>query len=94
MDIKIFRNIYILHLIDHVTRFSAAAIIKSRERERQRDREREIIKNILKIWISIYGPPSKYFSDNGGEFSNTKTTMKCVKYCYLRLVRIKIIALR
>ena len=86
MDIKIFRNIYILHLIDHVTRFSAAAIIKSRERE--------IIKNILKIWISIYGPPSKYFSDNGGEFSNTKTTMKCVKYCYLRLVRIKIIALR
>ena len=88
MDIKIFRNIYILHLIDHVTRFSAAAIIKSRERET------EITKNILKIWISIYGPLSKYFSDNGGEFSNTKTTMKCVKYCYLRLVRIKIIALR
>ena len=42
MDIKIFRNIYILHLIDHVTRFSAAAIIKSRERERERERDREI----------------------------------------------------
>ena len=25
--------------------------------------------SILKIWISIYGSPSKYFSDNGGEFS-------------------------
>ena len=30
MDIKVFRN-YILHLIDHVTRFSAAAIVKSKE---------------------------------------------------------------
>ena len=30
MDIKVFRN-YILHLIDHVTRFSAAAIVKCKE---------------------------------------------------------------
>ena len=43
--------------------FSAAAIVKSKEKE-------EIIKNIFKIWISIYGSPLKYFSDNGGEFSN------------------------
>ena len=31
MDIKVFRNMYELHLIDHVTRFSAAA---KAERER------------------------------------------------------------
>ena len=33
MDIKQFRNVYILHLIDHATRFSVAAIIHSRCKE-------------------------------------------------------------
>ena len=63
MDIKVYKNTCILHLINHVTMFSAAAIVKSKQEE-------EIIKNIFKIWISIYGPPLKYFSDNGGELSN------------------------
>ena len=63
MDIKVYKNTCILHLINHVTMFSAAAIVKLKEKE-------EIIKNIFKIWISIYGPPLKYFSDNGGEFSD------------------------
>ena len=52
-----------MHLIDHVTRFSATAIVKSKERE-------EIIKHLFRSWISIFGAPSKFFSDNGGEFSN------------------------
>ena len=53
MDLKVFRSHTILHLIDHVTRFSAAAIVKSKEKE-------EIIKHIFRIWISIFGAPSKY----------------------------------
>ena len=34
MDIKVFINMYILHLIDHVTRSSAAAIVKSKEKSK------------------------------------------------------------
>ena len=73
IDIKVFMNTYILHLIDHVTRFSAAAIVKSKEKE-------GIIKNIFKIWSSIYGPPSKCFSDNGGKFSNENCNEMCEVY--------------
>ena len=58
MDIEVFKNINILHLIDHVTRFSPAAIVKSKEKE-------EIIKNIFQIWISISGPPSGSITNPG-----------------------------
>ena len=70
MNIKVFTNICILHLKDHVTKVSAAAKAKSKEKE-------EIIKNIFKTWISIYGPPSKYFSDNGCDFSNENYNETC-----------------
>ena len=63
MDLKFIESNIILHLIDHVTRFSAAAIVKSKERE-------EIVKHLFRSWISIFGAPSKFFSDNGREFSN------------------------
>ena len=63
MDLKFIESNIILHLIEHVTRFSAAAIVKSKERE-------EIIKHLFRSWISIFGAPSKFFSGNGGEFSN------------------------
>ena len=72
LDIRLFRNIYILHLIDHVSRFSAAAIVKLKDKE-------GIIKNISK-WSSICGPPSKYFSDNGGEFSNENNNERSEAY--------------
>ena len=29
------------------------------------------------IWISIFGPPQKVFSDNGGEFIGDKTIAMC-----------------
>ena len=48
MDLKFIESNIILHLIDHVTRFSAAAIVKSKERE-------EIIKHLFRSWISIFG---------------------------------------
>ena len=40
----------------------------------------EIIKKIFKIWDSIYGPPSKYFSNNLGEFSNENYNEMCDVY--------------
>ena len=62
MNLKIFES-SILHLVDHVTRFSAAAVMKLKDRN-------EIIKHLFRTWISIFSAPSKFFSDNGGEFIN------------------------
>ena len=63
MDLKIFESSIILHLVDHVTRFSAAAVVKSKVRN-------EIINHLFCTWISIFGALSKFFNDNGREFSN------------------------
>ena len=64
MDLKFFKGHIILHLIDHLTRFSAAVICKSKE-------PRVIIDAIFKCWISVFGPPKKFLTDNGGEFANS-----------------------
>lgn len=63
MDLKDINSEHILHLIDHMSRFSAACVIKSKKKE-------VVIEAILKIWISTFGSPNKILSDNGGEFSN------------------------
>ena len=60
MDLNIFESSIILHLVDHVTIFSAVAVVKSKD-------SNEIIKHLFRTWISIFGAPSKFFSDNGGE---------------------------
>ena len=63
MDLKQFRGVYILHMVDHATRYSAAAIISSKQKE-------VIIDKIFKHWIAIFGTPNLFLSDNGGEFNN------------------------
>ena len=63
MDLKFFNGKIILHLIDHLTRFSSAIVCKSKE-------PKEIISGIIKAWIGIFGPPEKFLTDNGGEFAN------------------------
>ena len=70
MDLKFFHGSIILHLIDHVSRFSAAAIVKSKKPE-------DIIEKIFDVWIKIFGPPKKFFSDNGGEFNNEQYRSLC-----------------
>ena len=63
LDLKNFQGKIILHLIDHLTRFSSAVICKSKE-------PKVIVDGIFKAWISIFGRPGKFLSDNGGEFAN------------------------
>ena len=65
MDLFSFRGKIILHLIDHLTRFSVAYLCNSKE-------PKEIIKAIFLAWISIFGAPSKFLFDNGGEFANER----------------------
>ena len=55
------KNIWYFHMIDEFTRFSNAAIIKSKHPQ-------IIIKNFLQNWVSLFGTPFKVFSDNGGKF--------------------------
>ncbi len=54
---------YILHLIDHLTRYSAACLIRDKKKG-------TIIKGIMDNWIKIFGPPKSFLTDNGGEFVN------------------------
>ena len=54
-------NLCHLHLIDELSRFSNAVIIKSRSTD-------IIIKIFQKYWISLFDSPNAVFSDNGGKF--------------------------
>ena len=63
MDLKFFEGKIILHLIDHLTRFSMATVCKSKD-------PKEIISGIFRCWVGIFGAPKKFLSDNGGEFAN------------------------
>ena len=65
MDIKYIKEQPVLHLIDCLTRFSASTIVPNKKAE-------TIISSIFRIWISIFGPPATFLSDNGGEFANEK----------------------
>ena len=72
MDLKTFKKdqIYFLHMVDHATRLSAAAVIRSKRGE-------VIIDNFFKHWIGIFGTPQKVLSDNGGEFVNHQFIDMC-----------------
>ena len=63
MDLKQCRGVCILHMVNHATRYSAAAIISSKQKE-------VIIDKIFKHWIAIFGRPNLFLSDNGGAFNN------------------------
>ena len=69
MDLKeyIHNKIWILHLIDSASRYSAACLVKTKKKD-------VIIKEIYRIWIAYFGPPQLFISDNGGEFSNDVMT--------------------
>ena len=56
MDLKFYNSIP-LHLVDHAKTLSSSKIIKSKE-------PKEIIGNIFKIWIQIYGAPEIFSTDN------------------------------
>lgn len=63
MDIKFIRGKPILHIIDSLTRFSASSVLPSKDAN-------AVIENIFKTWISIFGSPGMFLSDNSGDFAN------------------------
>ena len=63
LDLKTYRNGYMLHMIDHATRYSQSCFIRNKQKA-------TIVKAVIKFWIGILGSPDKFLSDNGGEFVN------------------------
>ena len=73
MDLKQYKGKQILHLVDLCTRLSAAIFIPNKNKE-------TIIKALFQIWISVYGTPMKFMSDNGGEFANSEFVSLCDQF--------------
>ena len=63
-------KVWLIHIIDHLTRFSASCVIYSKKKE-------VIIDAVFKIWISVFGPAKKFLVDNGGEFANANFISMC-----------------
>ena len=64
VDIKEINGYKVLHMIDHATRYSAAAILRSKEAE-------EVVSAVFRFWIAYFGAPKTWLSDNGREFNNS-----------------------
>ena len=56
-------KVWLLHLIDEATRYTAAAVIYTKKTV-------TVVEKIFQIWIAYFGAPKKMHSDNGGEFSS------------------------
>ena len=54
---------WLLHLVDHATKYSASVVIKSKKKE-------TIVEQLVKMLIEIFGHPKKFLVNNGGEFDN------------------------
>ena len=73
MDLKQYKGRQILHLVDLCTRLSAATFIPNKNKE-------TIVEALFRIWISVYGAPKKFMSDNGGEFANSEFISLCEQF--------------
>ena len=62
-----------MHLIDHATGYSAAAVVKGKKKE-------DIAEAIIKNWIGIFGTLRNILSDNGGEFNNKLLHEVCEQF--------------
>ena len=69
MDLKKLKNgKHILYIIDAFSRFTVAKIIPRKKPE-------EVIDALMEKWVSIFGTPTKFLTDNGGEFSNEEMVL-------------------
>ena len=69
MDLKQFKGVCILYLVDYATVYSASAIPLPKQKE-------VIIGKIFKHWIGIFETSNLFLSDIGGEFNKS-----CLERC-------------
>lgn len=65
LDLKVYDGVYFLVMVDVATRFCSSCVITNKC-------PKTIIEGIFTSWISLFGTPNKFLSDNGGEFNNNQ----------------------
>lgn len=73
MDIKYILGQPVLHMIDHVSRYSSGCRVSNKKPQ-------TIVNTILTHWIRIFGSPVQFLTDNGGEFVNQELIELCEKF--------------
>lgn len=63
LDLKAWGKSYFLVMVDHATRYTNAVVIPNKMAG-------TIIKHVIQNWISLFGAPDKFLTDNGCEFNN------------------------
>ena len=65
MDLKELKKgkLWILHLVDIATSYTAAVVISSKKKD-------IVVDRIFKMWLAYFGSPRQFHSDCGGEFAN------------------------
>lgn len=66
MDLKQWGDKWILHIIDMWSRFSVSTML-------DRKRPSDVIDNVVRHWIGVFGVMKSILTDNGGEFSSDET---------------------
>ena len=74
MDLKKFGDSYFLVMVDIATRYCAAYVIRNKLPS-------TIIQAIFVTWITIFGAPRKFLTDNGGEFVNSEMRDLSESFC-------------
>ena len=69
MDLKKWHDDHFLVMVDLASRFCTAVVISNKSAE-------TVVTAIFKAWITIFGAPRNFLSDNGGEFNNE--IMRCL----------------
>ena len=72
LDLKVFGSKFMLHLIDHFTRYSRGIVLNNKKAP-------TIVDGIVRAWVAIFGPAKKILSDNGREFDNEEVKELCEK---------------
>ena len=62
-DIKEIKGQKVLHLVDHVTRYSVGVRLPNKESS-------DIISPIFKHWVAYFGVTGTFLTDNSREFDN------------------------
>ena len=63
MDLKSYRGVYFLVIVDLFTRYCSAIVLSNKMTS-------TVIRGVFKCWITFFGASKKILSDNGREFNS------------------------
>ena len=63
IDLKQWKDRWIIYMIDVVTRYTRASFIKNKQKD-------TVVAKVNEMWLSIFGAATIFLMDNGDEFAN------------------------